>query len=89
MEPLNTESKSPIGLETIQLDEGGENLTRKKCCKPFSVQEDIILIRPWLNVSKDAIIGVNLLLAQYWPKLKRHITTTISMSNFQRGEIHH
>lgn len=34
------------------------------------MQEDIILIRSWLNVSKDTIIGVVQSLTKYWARIK-------------------
>ena len=69
MLPSN-EIESPVGVDGIQLDEGDENSSGKKSRTAFSVTEDVILIRSWLNVSKDSIIGVDQTSKQYWARIK-------------------
>ncbi|XP_020219706.1 glutathione S-transferase T3 [Cajanus cajan] len=65
----NSEPESPIGLDGIQLDGSAENSSTKKIRVPFTVQEDIILVRSWVNTSKDPIIGVDQTLRQYWSRI--------------------
>ncbi|KAL5184192.1 Glutathione S-transferase T2 [Glycine soja] len=66
----SNEIESPVGVDGIQLDEGDENSSGKKSRTAFSVTEDVILIRSWLNVSKDSIIGVDQTSKQYWARIK-------------------
>ncbi|KAG5020838.1 hypothetical protein JHK87_016693 [Glycine soja] len=56
----SNEIESPIGVDSIQLDEGDQNSCGKKSRTAFL----------WLNVSKDSIIGVNQTSKQYWTRIK-------------------
>jgi len=49
-----------VSLEDITLDEGRQKLGKKKLVRvSFSKKEDALLVQTWLNVSKDAIVGVD------------------------------
>jgi len=65
IEPPSNEVESPIGVDNIQLDEGDQNSSGKKTRTTFPMIEGVILVRSWLNVSKDLIIEVDQTSKQY------------------------
>ncbi|KAJ1376382.1 glutathione S-transferase t2-like protein [Sesbania bispinosa] len=49
---------SEVGLDNITLNEEEQPTQRRQRAR-FTMEEDILLIQSWLNVSKDAVVGVN------------------------------
>jgi len=45
-------------------------LVEKKTRTTFSMTEDVIFVRSWLNASKDSILGVNQTSKQYGARIK-------------------
>ncbi|KAG4914635.1 Glutathione S-transferase T2 [Glycine max] len=70
IEPPSNAFESPIGVDSIQLDKSDQNSSGKKIRTTFSVTEDVILVRSWLNMSKDSIIGVDQTSKKYWARIK-------------------
>ncbi|XP_058782984.1 glutathione S-transferase T3-like [Vicia villosa] len=62
------------GLENIKLDEG-QNFIKKKSRTPFSKEEDTLLIQPWLNMSKDPIVGVDQKASGFWLRVRETYNT--------------
>ncbi|KAJ1380471.1 glutathione S-transferase t2-like protein [Sesbania bispinosa] len=75
-----------VGLENIVINEeqilGGR--TRPKA--RFTMEEDTLLIQSWLNVSKDAIVGIDQKAESFWRRV-RHNYNEYRGEHQERGPI--
>ncbi|KAJ1431739.1 glutathione S-transferase t2-like protein [Sesbania bispinosa] len=62
---------SEVGLDNITLNEEEQPTQRRQRAR-FTMEEDILLIQSWLNVSKDAVVGVNQKAYSFWQRIKEN-----------------
>jgi hypothetical protein len=61
-------------------------LERRKKNKKINVEEDKLLVSAWLNVSKDAIQGVDQAKSTYWSRVHQYFHAN-KMSNSDRSQV--
>jgi hypothetical protein len=58
-----------VGLENITLEEGEKLSAKKKTRELFTREEDILLIKSWLSISKDSVVGVDQKADSFWLRI--------------------
>ena len=67
-----------VGLENVTVDEGERGTTQRKCRSRFTMEEDTLLIQAWLNISKDAIVGVDKKADGFWLRIKDNLSANLN-----------
>jgi hypothetical protein len=71
---LDPEKQTPsfstqVGLDDIVVGDDEEHTTQRKPRERWSEEEDKIVIKSWLNISKDALVGVNQRANSFWKRI--------------------
>ncbi|KAJ1440018.1 putative glutathione S-transferase [Sesbania bispinosa] len=75
-----------VGLENIVINEEQRLGGRTKSKARFTMEEDSFLIQSWLNVSKDAIVGIDQKAKSFWRRI-RHNYNEYCGEHQERGPI--
>ncbi|KAJ1391371.1 putative glutathione S-transferase [Sesbania bispinosa] len=75
-----------VGLENIVINEEQILGGRTKSKARFTMEEDTLLIQSWLNVSKDAIVGIDQKAESFWRRV-RHNYNEYCGEHQERGPI--
>ncbi|KAJ1389625.1 No apical meristem-associated, C-terminal domain [Sesbania bispinosa] len=75
-----------VGLENIVINEEQILGGRTKSKARFTMEEDTLLIQSWLNVSKDAIVGIDQKAESFWRRV-RHNYNEYRGEHQERGPI--